>query len=247
MSCLRKITRRIRDFVIHVDKVKHNGVWSACGIKRSTMTLLNSPRDCICVKCGKGFTNSSSTNKHFADCKQRKAVRNVRTIKYSCKKCGHTCLMKHAAQRHFRRCNVQLLGGSGLLMNRLDVQKKLVDLNMSKYNEKLISKQIFTNTVKVFQRDESASIKALCTFHTIAERLTPEANEIEKRDIYFTTNTEQVFELGYLETTQKWSQQSAVDIDEWVENGSGFAITNIMGVKKSQKPPPSCVSSRVLS
>ena len=220
----------IGDLWDHVDKVKHNGIWSACGIKRCTMTLLNSPRDCICPKCGKGFINSSSTDKHFSDCKQRKAVRNVRTVKYTCRKCGHSCLMKHAAQRHFRRCNkqFQLLGGSGMLMNRLDVQKKLVDLNMTKYNEKLISKQIFTNTVKVFQRDEVASIKALCTFHTIAERLAPEANEVEKRDIYFTSNTEQMFEIGYLEVTQKWVQQLSVDIDEWVENGNGFAITNIV-------------------
>ena len=123
---------------------------------------------------------------------------------------------------------MMMIGGSGLLINRLNVQKKLVKLDLVKYNEQLISKQIFTNTVKIFQKDETTSIKALCTFHTIAERLTPGASEVEKRDIYFTTNTEQFFELNYQQTTQKWAQQLAVDIDEWVENGSGFAITNIV-------------------
>ena len=212
----------------HVDKVKHNGIWSACGIKRSVMTLFNSPRDCICAKCGKGFTNPVSADKHFADCSKRPLMRIIKTIKYCCKTCGHASLMKTTAQRHFRKCNSQLLGGSGLLINRLNVQKKLVKLDLAKYNEKLISKQIFTNTVKIFQKDKTTSIKALCTFHTIAERLTPGASEVEKKDIYFTTNTEQVFELNYQQTTQKWAQQLAVDIDEWVENGSGFAITNIV-------------------
>ena len=221
----------VSDLWDHVDKVKHNGIWSACGIKRCVMTLHNSPTDCICAKCGKGFINSSAADKHFAECRKRRLVRNVKTVKYSCRKCGHSCIMKHAAQRHFRRCNQQLMGGSGALMNRLDVQKKLVNLNMTKYNEQLISKQIFRNTNNIFQRDDEASIKALCTFHTIAERLAPGAVEVEKRDIYFTSNTEQVFEIDYQATTQKWAQQLSVDIDEWVENGSGFAITNIVSAQ----------------
>ena len=70
--------------------------------------------------------------------------------------------------------------------------------------------------------------KALCTFQVEAKRLIEDTQQTEKRDIYFTTNTEEITLVTYREITQQWAQQLSVDIDEWVENGSGFNITNIV-------------------
>ena len=83
----------------HIDSAKHFGVSSASGMKQIVMSIHNSPRDCICAKCGKGFINSKATDKHYEQCAKHPTIRNVQTIKYVCKKCGHCTVMKYAAKK----------------------------------------------------------------------------------------------------------------------------------------------------
>ena len=67
----------------------------------------------------------------------------------------------------------------------------------------------------------------MCTFQVEARKQTDEDAPIV-RDVYFTTPTEELHLITYNETTSRWSQQLAQDIDEWTENGSGFVVTMIV-------------------
>ena len=130
----------------HIDTAKHSGISSASGMKRIVMSLYNSPRNCICANCGKGFVNSTSTDKHFEQCIKSPVLKHVQTIKYACKRCGHCSVMKHTAQKHFRRCHSKLIGGNPTMGEQLNVHKKVVQLGLRTYNQHAIGKKILSQT-----------------------------------------------------------------------------------------------------
>ena len=113
------------------------------------------------------------------------------------------------------------------MLEQLHVDKRKVDLNLSGYNELVISKKIFTQTKNIFKDLEDRHIKGLCVFQLEAVRVTDDNIE-EKRDIYFTSNTDEFHATTYAEKVGHWSQQLSTDIDDWVENGSGFNISKIV-------------------
>ena len=115
-------------------------------------------------------------------------------------------------------------GGGGLNIGGVKIT---VELNLHRFNEERISGAIFAETSHVFQNLDGKEVKGMCTFQVKAEKHTEEEAPLI-RDVYFTTVTEELQLLTYRNTTIQWSQQLQQDIDEWTENGSGFAITNIV-------------------
>ena len=107
------------------------------------------------------------------------------------------------------------------------MKKLTIELNMANYNEHRITNFIFNQTSHIFANIGAEQVKGMCTFQVVARKELEEDAPII-RDLYFTTSMEELHLITYNETTSKWSQQLAQDIDEWTENLSGFIVTKIV-------------------
>ena len=212
-------------------------MWSHCedgnhqtgsehGINKETMTRYNTEPSCICRCCNKGFATKKSAALHKRNCYTTRNVRRMQTTKYTCKKCGKATILKSVSLRHYRSCRKGTWTG-GLQQVELGVKEVNIDLNMENYDEHRITNILFNRTPQVFTNIGAKQGKGICTFQVEARKQVDKEAPIIG-DIYFTTPTEELHLITYNETTSKWSQQLAQDIDEWTENGSGFVVTKIV-------------------
>ena len=180
----------IQEMWNYIDETKNHKGKSSNGSRAIIVHKGNTDLSCLCAKCNKGFTNSISCQKHYDICAKKTNCMRQHTIKYVCKKCGKCSIMKHSAARHFRQCKINLTGGNPTLAEQLHVDRRKVELNLKTYNELSITRKIFKETSNVFADIGDKHIIGMCVFQVEAVRLS-EGEVEEKRDIYFTSNTEE--------------------------------------------------------